>query len=302
MRDEFAKSKTANTFLVVGKIVLFLILYAVATVFLQAMGLLAMQVPFTDPDAMQSLSTEQNLVIMGLTVIGVFLVVWIFRKAIDKKSIKSLGFSFQNGPRSLLYGLLFALVIIGGGTLLLYATGYINLQHAGSGTGSIALSFLLFILVAFNEEIVMRGYVLNTLMGAMNKYLALFISAIFFAAGHTLNPNVSFLGVTNIFLAGILLGAAYIYTRNLWFPISLHLFWNFIQGPVLGYEVSGTTSNGIFKVVDTGSQLINGGTFGFEGSLICTLLMIPAIILVVWHQQRRTTPAAAVIVNEEEKG
>ncbi|GET23271.1 CPBP family intramembrane glutamic endopeptidase [Prolixibacter denitrificans] len=299
MNEKSAKSKTANTFLVVGKIVLFLVLYIVASVFMQAMGLLAMQVPFTDQDAMQSLSTGQNLVIMGLTVIGVFLVVWIFRKAIDKKSIKSLGFSFQNGPRSLLYGLLFAVVIIGGGTLLLYATGHISLQQAGSGTESLGLSFLLFILVALNEEVVMRGYVLNTLMGAMNKFLALVISAVLFAAAHSLNPNVSFLGLTNIFLAGILLGASYIYTRNLWFPISLHLFWNFIQGPVIGYEVSGSASNGIFKVVDTGNQLINGGSFGFEGSLICTMLIIPAIVLVVWHQQRRTTPEAAVVVNEE---
>jgi uncharacterized protein len=302
MTEKFAESKTANAFLVLGKIVLFLILYAVASVFLQAMGLLAMQVPFTDPDAMKSLSTEQNLVIMGLTVIGMFLVVWIFRKGIDKKSIKSLGFSFQNGPRSLLYGLLLAIAIIGGGTLVLYATGHIRLQHAGTGTASLGVSFLLFILVALNEEIVVRGYVLNTLMGAMNKYLALVISAVLFAAAHSLNPNVSFLGLANIFLAGILLGASYIYTRNLWFPISLHLFWNFIQGPVLGYEVSGSASEGVFKVVDTGNQLINGGSFGFEGSLVCTLLIIPAIVLVVWYQQRRTTPAAAVVVNEEGNG
>lgn len=299
MTEEIAKSRIANAFLVVGKVVLFFIAYLVASIFFQGIGILVMQIPFTDPDAIKSLSTEQNLVVWGLTVIGMFLVVWIFRKAIDKKSIKSLGFSFQNGPRSLLYGLLFAVVIIGGGTLLLYATGHISLHQAGSGTESLGLSFLLFIMVALNEEIVMRGYVLNTLMGAMNKYLALGISALLFMAAHSFNPNVSFLGLTNIFLAGILLGASYIYTRNLWFPISLHLFWNFIQGPVLGYEVSGSTSKGVFKVVDTGNELINGGSFGFEGSLICTLLIIPAIVLVVWYQQRRTTSAAAVVVNEE---
>ena len=289
------ESKATNTFLVIGKIALFLIVYVIASGFLQLFGMLAMQIPFTDRDALRSLSTEQNLVLMTLTVIGMILVVLLFRKAIDRKTMMSLGFSFRNGSRSLLYGLLVAIAIIGGGTFLLYAIGYVSLQYASTDMRTIGLSFLLFILVALNEEIVIRGYVLNTLMGTMNKYLALFISALIFAAIHSFNSNVTMLGLTNIFLAGALLGGAYIYTRNLWFPISLHLFWNFIQGPVLGYAVSGTTSTGIFKVVDSGSELINGGMFGFEGSLICTLLTIPAIILVVRYQQRKTVPAAEVI-------
>ena len=299
MTEEIAKSKTTSTFLVLGKVVLFLILYTVVIGFLQAFGLLAMQIPFTDSDALKSLSLEQNLVLMSLTTIGMILVVLLFRKAIDRKTVKSLGFSFRNGTRSLFYGLLFAVTIIGGGTLLLYATGYISLQYAPRGLHTIGISFLLFILVALNEEIVMRGYVLSTLMGVMNKYLALFISALMFALTHIFNWNVSFLGITNIFLAGILLGAAYIYTRNLWFPISLHLFWNFFQGPVLGYAVSGTSSTGIFKIVDSGNELINGGMFGFEGSLICTLLMIPAIFIVIRYQQRKTTLAADMVMSED---
>lgn len=299
MTEEIAKSRIVNAFLVIGKVILFLIVYLIASGFLQLFGMLALRIPLTDAESISSMGVEKNLLFMALTVIGMFLVVLLFRKAIDRKTIKSLGFSFENGSRSLLYGLLFAVVIMGGGTLLLYAIGSIRLEQLPTDMSTLGFSFLLFILVAINEEIVARGYILNTLMGAMNKYLALTISALLFALGHTLNPNVSFLGLTNIFLAGILLGASYIYTRNLWFPISLHLFWNFIQGPVLGYEVSGSASKGVFKVVDTGNQLINGGSFGFEGSLICTLLVIPAIVLVVWYQQRRTTPEAAVVVNEE---
>jgi len=302
MTEEIAKRRIANAFLVVGKVILFLIVYLIASGFLQLFGMLALQIPLTDAESISSMGVEKNLLFMALTVIGMFLVVMLFRKAIDRKTIKSLGFSFQDGSRSLLYGLLFAVVIIGGGTLLLYVSGSIRLEQVPTNMPTLGLSFLMFILVALNEEIVARGYILNTLMGAMNKYVALGISALLFALGHVLNSNVSLLGLTNIFLAGILLGASYIYTRNLWFPISLHLFWNFIQGPVLGYEVSGSASEGMFKVVDTGNQLINGGSFGFEGSLICTLLIIPAIVLVVWYQQRRTTPAAAVVVNEEGNG
>ena len=92
----------------------------------------------------------------------------------------------------------------------------------------------------------------------------------------------------NLLLAGILLGSAYIYTRNLWFAIALHWFWNWLQGPVLGFEVSGNAFGESLLTLDTsaGSALLNGGPFGFEGSLICTVLMLAAIWLIIRYYNR----------------
>ena len=94
----------------------------------------------------------------------------------------------------------------------------------------------------------------------MNKFLALFVSAALFAFMHIFNPEIAFLPMLNLLLAGMLLGASYLYTRNLCFPISLHLFWNWIQGPILGYQVSGnnfTTSMLTLRMPE--ENVLNGG-------------------------------------------
>ena len=136
--------------------------------------------------------------------------------------------------------------------------------------------------VAINEEVMARGNILRTLMESMGKYWALVVSAVIFSLLHGLNPGITFIGFTNIFLAGILLGIYYIHTKNLWFPIGLHLTWNYFQGPVWGYSVSGEEIKGMVTQKLTGSDLFTGGKFGFEASLICTIIMVAAIILIDW--------------------
>ncbi|NQU54884.1 MAG: CPBP family intramembrane metalloprotease, partial [Bacteroidetes bacterium] len=153
--------------------------------------------------------------------------------------------------------------------------------------GALSISFLLFIVVALNEEIMIRGYVLNNLLSSRNKYLALVISAIIFTAMHGLNSSLGRIALTNLFLAGILLGSAYIFTKNLWFPISLHLFWNFFQGPVLGYHVSGQQIESLFSIKLSGNEMLNGGGFGFEGSLVCTLMLVVVIGGIFFYYLRK---------------
>ena len=101
--------------------------------------------------------------------------------------------------------------------------------------------------------------------------------------GEKMNPNVAFLPMLNLVLGGLLLGASYLYTRNLWFPVSLHFFWNWIQGPVLGYEVSGNRfCETLFSLRLPANNLINGGAFGFEGSLVCTVLATLFTLFIIW--------------------
>jgi hypothetical protein len=145
------------------------------------------------------------------------------------------------------------------------------------------------LLVALAEEIMMRGYILGRLLHTrMNKFLSLFVSALLFALLHLFNPNLAFLPMLNLLLAGMFIGASYLYTRNLCFPISLHLFWNWIQGPILGYQVSGNDfGTSLLTLHLPEENVLNGGAFGFEGSLICTVLMIIFTILIVWWGEKR---------------
>ena len=124
----------------------------------------------------------------------------------------------------------------------------------------------------------LRGYILRSLMESMNRYLALGISSLIFMTVHLLNPNISFLGVVNLFLAGIVLGIYYVHKSNLWLPIGMHLTWNFFQGPIFGFEVSGIKSQSLIKQTVNGSDLITGGQFGFEASLLATVLIVVVIL------------------------
>jgi membrane protease YdiL (CAAX protease family) len=185
-----------------------------------------------------------------------------------------MGFSLKGRATDWLAGFVVAVVIIGGGTLLLMLLTYVKVEVFFIDYKTLALNGLLFLFVSISEEVVMRGYVLNNLLEVMNRYAALAISAVLFAGMHGLNPNLSWLAMLNLFLAGIILGATYIFTENLWFPISLHLFWNFIQGPVLGYNVSGQKTESVFNTTPIGNPIISGGEFGFEGSILCSVLIV----------------------------
>jgi len=250
---------------------LFLVFFLMAIV--GSVGMVLDQVLGTHVSADTSAYMNLSEVVVAYLV-AFAIIKWWNRKPVNR----SLGLSSLRGRgMDLLAGLLVAAGV--------YAIGFgISLQmHYVTVVGwhidwmRLGAAFLMFVCVAVAEEIMCRGFMLGQLLEAgMNRFVALFLSSILFAALHLFNPGMQPLPFVNIVLAGLMLGAVYLYTRNLWFPISLHLFWNFIQGPVLGYPVSGN-SEGMYSVLNTDistDYLMNGGQFGFEGSLICTILLV----------------------------
>ena len=235
---------------------------------------------------LQDLTLDQKLVIQVLNVVVVFSIVFLFRKIADKKSILSLGFSIRNWFRNVIGGFLLSLSLIGLGSVLLIVTKEIKIVNTGFRFEVLAGYFFILIFVSLGEEVLLRGYILNNLLDSTNKYVALVISSIIFSSMHLLNAHVSFLAFLNLFLGGILLGIQYIYTRNLWFAISQHLFWNFIQGPIMGFNISGNDTNSGFLVQYKEGNIINGGDFGFEGSIICTFLSVLFIVVIVAYLSR----------------
>lgn len=210
-----------------------------------------------------------------LMLIGIFLsawIVWHFRGV----SLTGLGRSLAIRKKDLLSGISLAIVLYAVGFGVSLLAGAIEIAGVVFNPSSLLISFVFFLLVAITEEFALRGFVLERMLqGGVNKFWALFLSATLFSLVHIANPNFDFLSFINILLAGILLGSSYIYTRNLCFPIALHWFWNWIQGPVLGYEVSGNKfCDGLLTLYLLETNLINGGAFGFEGSILCTVLMV----------------------------
>jgi len=89
-----------------------------------------------------------------------------------------------------------------------------------------------------------------------------------------MNPGIHPLAFANLFLAGLLLGINYIYSRNLWFSFLFHLSWNFFQGPILGFRVSGLSLPPLLVAEPKGDLFITGGEFGLEGSILITIVSV----------------------------
>lgn len=230
-----------------------------------------------------SLFLERLLMLVGYLSAAVLVLRW------RNLPLSLLGMSLKGRGKDLLAGLGVAMLLyaVGFGTSLLM--GIVEIASVQWVPRDLLGTLLFFLLVAVTEEVMLRGFVLGQMLSAgMNRFVALFLSSALFSAMHLFNPNFALLPFVNILLAGCLLGASFLYTRNLCFPVVLHWFWNWLQGPVLGYEVSGMDSGETLLTLRlTGSDLLTGGSFGFEGSLLCTVLLVVGTLAIVGYYERR---------------
>lgn len=222
-------------------------------------------------------------------LIGSVFSAFLILKFWEHLPFSDIGLRLKGHWGDFLWGTFVALLLYAIGFSVLILIGEIKVLYIQFDLGHLLQMWLFMLVVAATEEIMVRGFVLGRLLNAgINRFVALFLSAFLFSLMHVFNPNFAFLPFLNILLAGILLGATYIYTRNLWFPISLHLFWNWLQGPILGFEVSGGDMGATcFTLELPQNTIINGGTFGFEGSIVCTVLMILVTGLILWLQEHK---------------
>lgn len=209
------------------------------------------------------------------------LTVYVFRRAIDRQSFRSLGFEWKHHERDAGIGLLLGLVLLGIESLILYFTGHLAWTGVTVNFTDLFSGMMIMLLVAISEETVFRGYILNNLMQSINKWVALAISSLLFALFHAGNPGITPLALLNIFLSGLVLGLNYVYTKNLWFAIMFHFSWNFFLGPVLGYEVSGLGLSSLLEQDITGPDWLTGGEFGLEGSVLDGSFSIIAFALLM---------------------
>ncbi len=233
--------------------------------------------------SLPSLFLERLLMLVGYLSAAVLVLRW------RNLPLSLLGMSLRGRGKDLLAGLGVAVLLyaVGFGTSLLMGT--VEIASVEWVPRDLLGTLLFFLLVAVTEEVMLRGFVLGRMLSAgMNCFVALFLSSVLFSAMHLFNPNFALLPFVNILLAGCLLGASFLYTRNLCFPVVLHWFWNWLQGPVLGYEVSGMDSGETLLTLRlTGSDLLTGGSFGFEGSLLCTVLLVVGTLAIVGYYERR---------------
>ncbi len=147
-------------------------------------------------------------------------------------------------------------------------------------------SVFIFVIGAFGEELLFRGYLFQTMAEGSGKIIAVAAFACFFGFAHFNNPNVTFLSLVNVALAGVWLSLAYFKTRTLWFPIALHFSWNFFQNHVFSFPVSGIQFEKyqLGVLTQSGPVWLTGGSFGPEGGALATLMLVAAGVFIYFSE------------------
>ena len=241
------------------------------------------------------------------TALAMTLSVGFARRLFDRRTFSSLGFA--PGPH-LLPDLLVGFAIPGAMMLTIFvlelALGWTRFdgwawqtQSAGSIVLSILTGLAGFLIVGYQEELLSRGYHLQNIHQGMGMGWGLFLSSGIFAVMHLANPNaVWYAALPGLLAAGYFLAFGWMRTRQLWLPIGLHVGWNFFEGTIFGFPVSGIGIFGLVRQTPVGPAVMTGGAFGPEAGLI----LIPALavgVACVWlYTRRRTVPASAEMARQ----
>ena len=246
------------------------------------------QMNWADPDTSSDISNITNpynevmldyLPLLAASIIGI----WIVHQKIFRRSTAFSGWNSQRAVFDSVGGVILGFGIITSGFIILIISGQIGVSTI-NWNSFLFFGFMIFFLIQSSvEEFVVRSFLLPTIANRFNVATGLISTSLIFTLLHLSNPNVTALSLTNLFLAGILLGVTFLYFKNIYFPIGLHFGWNFFQGSFYGFEVSGLDVYSYIDSKEVGIDAISGGQFGLEGSVVATILML---MLIYWFYRK----------------
>ncbi|RJX17272.1 MAG: CPBP family intramembrane metalloprotease [Desulforudis sp.] len=158
---------------------------------------------------------------------------------------------------------------------------------------------LVCIVVAVTEEVIFRGYFLQSLSRTFSFPLAVVLTSLLFALLHFGGPAASsvqpMLLFGGLFSAGLILAAAYYISQSLWLPIGIHFAWNLTE-KILGITgQTGETAVLLVTRVDGPTWLV-GSAYGTEGAVFGYLGMgLMAVLLYLLRHKLKAPPLRARI-------
>jgi hypothetical protein len=236
------------------------------------------------------------------TALSMTLAVWMARRLLDRRSFASLGFQLDRRALiDLAVGFLIPGAMMGVIFLLEVALGWVRFDgwawqsmSAGRVVLGVLSGLLGFAVVGYQEELLSRGYHLQNIRDGMGLGWGLLLSSGIFALMHLGNPNVTwYTSLPGLLVAGYFLAYGWVRTRQLWLSIGLHIGWNFFEGSVFGFPVSGIDLVGLIRQTPTGPVTFTGGPFGPEAGLVLVPAIAVGVALVWWYTRRRPIPSQA---------
>ena len=226
-----------------------------------------------------------SLVFTCLVVPAAFGSYWGYVRLVERRPVAELAFagSLKEFGFGLMIGTSLFTITIG----ILWGAGF---YHVIGTNGWIVLveSVSLAVMSGFIEELITRGIIFRIIEESLGTWIALVFSALLFGSMHLANPHATLFSAAAIALeAGLLLGACYILTRRLWLAIGLHLAWNFVQGGIFGVAVSGTPPHGLLVSNITGPEILSGGSFGAEASIVAVVVCVTGFLVVIMRARKK---------------
>ena len=252
--------------------------------------LICIAIPVAIPILFFEISPENLLLNQAIALFAITPSVFLARHFLDKHSLSSLGLKLDIWILfDLMAGILITFLMMGSIYLIQLSFGWLSFEGFAWQTEALPsvilntlLHFGIFILVGWNEELLFRGYRLQNLIDGLNPIWGVLLSSLWFGIAHLANPNTEakFFVATGIFLAGVFLAYGYLTTKQLWLPIGLHIGWNFFEGVVFGFPVSGLNIYHLMRITVSGPELWTGGAFGPEAGLVLLPGMLLGIVLI----------------------
>ena len=213
-----------------------------------------------------------------------FLSIFLMTK-ISKLKIEQLGFTKDNIVFSYLKGALFGTLQIFTVFFIIFGLKAIDVYYVGNISILLLIKvFIIFIFQALLEEILFRGYLMPFFSKVIGIKFTITLLSFLFTCIHLFNPNLDIIGLANVFLAGVTFSLIYYYTGNLWLVGAMHTLWNFILGFIVGSQISGiiTYNSVFFSIPVENKDLISGGVFGFEASIVTTIVELTISLFVIY--------------------
>ncbi|MFC1481554.1 lysostaphin resistance A-like protein [Candidatus Neomarinimicrobiota bacterium] len=236
---------------------------------------LHMLFPELDKEGLINISSISSsfLQVVALASAGLILLRWS-----DKRPLDLLGISLTPGwLREFGFGLVLGFGLLTSTAMVLWVTGLMQFQMNTLSIGLVAgmVQALIFVfLISALAELLMRGYTYQAFIEGSRVWIATIALSLIASLMSMANPDFPPLSIINIFLGGLLLSVAYLKTRSLWLPIGLHMAWNWTQGTFWGMGVTGIHIRwSLFSATPQGSDLLSGGAFGPDASIIAAVLL-----------------------------
>lgn len=233
--------------------------------------------------AMQISSSDVTMIISLFADIVMILVVILFCKLLQKRRVMTLGFVKEGALKEYLIGLIAGFLFFSATVLICVLTGAIKFEGISEkfAPGMFLLFCVGFMIQGMAEEVLCRGYFMISFARRYPIAVAAVINAVFFAALHLGNPGITPLAFINLSLFGVFASVYFIKRGNIWGIGAFHSIWNLVQGNFYGIKVSGmTTSCTVFETtIVEGKEFLNGGSFGMEGGIATTLVLIAGTVV-----------------------